>query len=220
MKKVQPNRFGHLRSFFDRLSWRPCRASSLIAGARSAPPRLKASAQLIAAHPEMSRWRLSFKLCEAWNWVQPNGQPRAMLARSLMLASAPGGPYSTAGPAVLPAQQRRPAPGAGGGSRSCRWRPGRWNVRWRRWALWRSGRCAARPRKRSSGGCSKATITCATPSRWASTSSTWFMPGAGRSPAWLGPRHRATWGRGTGSSAGRRSNGGPTCTWWPTTPDS
>jgi hypothetical protein len=41
--------------------------------------------QLIAAHPEMSRWRLSFKLCEAWNWVQPNGQPRAMLARSLML---------------------------------------------------------------------------------------------------------------------------------------
>lgn len=42
--------------------------------------------QLIAAHPGLSRWRLSFKLCEAWNWVQPNGQPRAMLARSLMLA--------------------------------------------------------------------------------------------------------------------------------------
>jgi len=41
---------------------------------------------LIAAHPGDSRWRLSFKLCEAWNWVQPNGQPRAMLARSLMLA--------------------------------------------------------------------------------------------------------------------------------------
>jgi hypothetical protein len=41
---------------------------------------------LIAAHPGCSRWRLSFKLCEAWNWVQPNGQPRAMLARSLMLA--------------------------------------------------------------------------------------------------------------------------------------
>jgi hypothetical protein len=55
--------------------------------------------QLIAAHPEMSRWRLSFKLCEAWNWVQPNGQPRAMLARSLMLQ------LHRAGHIQLPAQR-------------------------------------------------------------------------------------------------------------------
>ena len=41
--------------------------------------------QLIAAHPGLSRRRLSAKLCEAWNWVQPNGQPRDMVARSLML---------------------------------------------------------------------------------------------------------------------------------------
>lgn len=57
---------------------------------------------LIAAHPRMSRWRLSFKLCEAWNWVQPNGQPRAMLARSLMLA------LHRAGHIQLPAQRFHP----------------------------------------------------------------------------------------------------------------
>jgi len=55
--------------------------------------------QLIAAHPGLSRWRLSFKLCEAWNWVQPNGQPRAMLARSLMLE------LHRAGHIQLPAQR-------------------------------------------------------------------------------------------------------------------
>ena len=55
--------------------------------------------QLIANHPKMSRWRLSFKLCEAWNWVQTNGQPRAMLARSLMLA------LHRAGHIQLPAQR-------------------------------------------------------------------------------------------------------------------
>jgi len=41
--------------------------------------------QLIAAHPGLSRRRLSAKLCVAWNWVPPNGQPRDMVARSLML---------------------------------------------------------------------------------------------------------------------------------------
>ena len=34
---------------------------------------------LIAAHPEASRRALSKQLCEAWQWVQPNGQPRRKL---------------------------------------------------------------------------------------------------------------------------------------------
>jgi len=42
--------------------------------------------ELIAAHPGASRRALSKKLCEAWNWLQPNGQPRDMVCRSLMLA--------------------------------------------------------------------------------------------------------------------------------------
>ena len=41
--------------------------------------------QLIAAHPESSRWGLSKKLCEAWNWVQANGALRDMVCRGLML---------------------------------------------------------------------------------------------------------------------------------------
>jgi len=41
--------------------------------------------KLIADNPAASRWRLSKKLCEAWNWIQPNGRLRDMLCRSLML---------------------------------------------------------------------------------------------------------------------------------------
>ncbi|RPJ10495.1 MAG: DUF4338 domain-containing protein [Deltaproteobacteria bacterium] len=40
---------------------------------------------LIAQNPGDSRRKLSWKLCEAWNWVQANGQPRDMVCRSLML---------------------------------------------------------------------------------------------------------------------------------------
>jgi hypothetical protein len=42
--------------------------------------------ELIAAHPSLSRRRLSTKLCQAWNWVQANGQLRTMVCRGLMLA--------------------------------------------------------------------------------------------------------------------------------------
>ena len=41
--------------------------------------------QLIADHPTLSRRALSQKLCEAWHWVQPNGHPRDMVCRGLML---------------------------------------------------------------------------------------------------------------------------------------
>ncbi len=58
--------------------------------------------QLIAAHPALSRRRLSAKLCEAWNWVQPNGRPRDMVARSLMLE------LHRAGHIQLPAQRLCP----------------------------------------------------------------------------------------------------------------
>jgi len=41
--------------------------------------------ELIAGHPDMSRWALSRELCRLWNWVQPNGALRDMVCRSLML---------------------------------------------------------------------------------------------------------------------------------------
>ena len=41
---------------------------------------------LLAGHPTASRRALSQKLCVAWNWVQPNGAPRDMVCRGLLLA--------------------------------------------------------------------------------------------------------------------------------------
>ncbi len=41
--------------------------------------------KLIAEHPSLSRWKLSKKLCDAWNWVQANGAMRDMVCRSMML---------------------------------------------------------------------------------------------------------------------------------------
>lgn len=56
--------------------------------------------QLIAENPGLSRRRLSVKVCQAWNWVQPNGQPRDMVCRSLMLV------LHRAGHIELPAPRR------------------------------------------------------------------------------------------------------------------
>jgi hypothetical protein len=41
--------------------------------------------ELIAHNRTLSRYRLSLKVCQAWDWVQPNGHPRDMVCRSLML---------------------------------------------------------------------------------------------------------------------------------------
>jgi Domain of unknown function (DUF4338) len=41
--------------------------------------------QLISAHPELSRYALSRKICEAWQWRQANGRLRDMVCRGLLL---------------------------------------------------------------------------------------------------------------------------------------
>ena len=58
--------------------------------------------RLIAHHPTASRRALSQMLCEAWNWVQPNGALRDMVCRGLMLE------LHRAGLIELPPQRRRP----------------------------------------------------------------------------------------------------------------
>jgi len=68
-------------------------------GRRLSGPDIEFVRQLIATHPDLSRRRLSAKLCAAWNWVQPNGRPRDMVARSLMLE------LHRAGHIQLPAQR-------------------------------------------------------------------------------------------------------------------
>jgi hypothetical protein len=57
---------------------------------------------LIAQHPGSSRRQLSVKVCEAWDWRQPNGQPRDMVCRSLMLV------LHRAGHLELPAKRLSP----------------------------------------------------------------------------------------------------------------
>lgn len=41
--------------------------------------------QLIVDHPQLSRWKLSRQLCEAWQWKQANGALRDMVCRGLLL---------------------------------------------------------------------------------------------------------------------------------------
>jgi len=41
--------------------------------------------QLIQNRPELSRWKLSRQLCEAWEWKQANGALRDMVCRGLLL---------------------------------------------------------------------------------------------------------------------------------------
>lgn len=47
--------------------------------------------ELIEAHPCASRRQLSQKLCEAWQWKQPNGALRDMVCRGLLLLLDRGG---------------------------------------------------------------------------------------------------------------------------------
>ena len=58
--------------------------------------------ELIAQSPGLSRRQLSLKVCHAWNWVQPNGQPRDMVCRGLLLA------LHRAGHISLPAPRQSP----------------------------------------------------------------------------------------------------------------
>jgi len=71
-------------------------------------------AQLIAAHPTASRRALSRRLCETWNWVQPNGTPRDMVCRGLLLALHRAGHIELPPPryvfAQAPSKRHTPAP--------------------------------------------------------------------------------------------------------------
>jgi hypothetical protein len=58
--------------------------------------------EFIAQNPGLTRRKLSVKVCEAWQWVQPNGQPRDMVCRGLMLA------LHRAGHIQLPAKRQSP----------------------------------------------------------------------------------------------------------------
>jgi hypothetical protein len=58
--------------------------------------------QLIDVNPALSRRKLSTKLCEAWDWRQPNGALRDMVCRGMLLM------LDRAGQIQLPAIKKRP----------------------------------------------------------------------------------------------------------------
>jgi len=70
--------------------------------------------QLMVAHPTATRRALSRKLCEAWNWIQPNGAPRDMVCRGLLLALHRAGHIELPPPRYVPRQaawkRHTPAP--------------------------------------------------------------------------------------------------------------
>jgi len=57
--------------------------------------------RLIVDHPEVSRWKLSRLVCQAWQWKQANGALRDMVCRGLLLA------LDRAGEIQLPPARRR-----------------------------------------------------------------------------------------------------------------
>ena len=69
---------------------------------------------LLAAHPALSRRAFSQRLCEHWDWRQPNGALRDMVARSLLLVLHRGGhialPPVRQQPPNNAIARRRPAP--------------------------------------------------------------------------------------------------------------
>ncbi len=56
--------------------------------------------ELIREHPELSRYALSKRVCEAWQWKQENGELRDMVCRGLLLM------LERAGAIQLPAARR------------------------------------------------------------------------------------------------------------------
>jgi len=69
---------------------------------------------LIAHHPDLSRRRLSTRLCEAWDWRQPNGALRDMVCRGLLLTLHRAGAIELPAVRQIPrnplARRERPAP--------------------------------------------------------------------------------------------------------------
>ena len=70
--------------------------------------------ELIGEHPELSRWALSKKVCEAWQWKQANGELRDMVCRGLLLMLERAGaiqlPPARGGSPNRPEGPERPEP--------------------------------------------------------------------------------------------------------------
>ena len=65
--------------------------SCVLQGRRLEPPEFLQVRDLVAGHPEWSRYRLSRELCALWDWRTPTGQWKDMAARTLLAKLAERG---------------------------------------------------------------------------------------------------------------------------------
>lgn len=79
----------------------PVSESCVLQGRRIEPAEFLQLRELVARHPDWSRYRLSRELCVLWNWRTATGQWKDMAARTLMLKLAQRGWIE------LPAPRRR-----------------------------------------------------------------------------------------------------------------
>jgi hypothetical protein len=57
----------------------------ILQGRRLTPAELAEISELLAAHPEWHRTRISRELCQRWDWRTDTGRPKDMACRSLLL---------------------------------------------------------------------------------------------------------------------------------------
>jgi hypothetical protein len=76
--------------------------TTIVQGRAVTETDLEQIGQLIASHPQWSRWRLSRALAAAWNWRNPAGQLKDIAARSLLVK------LEQRGCLQLPARRRIP----------------------------------------------------------------------------------------------------------------
>jgi hypothetical protein len=90
-------------------------AEGVIQGRRIGPGEVRQVQQLLAEHPDWSRWRLSRQLAACWNWRNGVGQLKDMAARTLLLKLEQRGwielPPRRMVPANRMGHKRLPTPG-------------------------------------------------------------------------------------------------------------
>lgn len=85
--------------------------NEVIQGRRFTPADLRQVADLLAAHPDWHRTRISRELCQRWNWLTDTGRPKDMACRSLLLKLEARGWIrlpSRQGPSVNERRNRQP----------------------------------------------------------------------------------------------------------------
>jgi hypothetical protein len=81
---------------------------SIIQGRSIGPAELAQVREVLAGHPDWSRYRLSCALCQVWGWHSLTGQIKDMAARTLLLKLDQREDGDEQGHFIAPTSQLRP----------------------------------------------------------------------------------------------------------------